>query len=186
MLRHMIIGAAVIATALSGCASAAGQPSAEELRAADANIVAAAAGAMPPQRTVKALRTGGEHPTIIQSGTARVTVDGTLLNMPGPVYCFTNQGVTQLLINVGPKRVSGGHAMVKLDPSSLAVQMFDIQTRELIILLHEEDNVGEQIKATRNDDSFHIEGEGSGRDGTVVKTMTYVVDVDCAPGWASA
>lgn len=186
MLRHMIVGASVIATALSGCASATGQPSAEELRAADANIVAAAAGAMPPQRTVNALRAGGGHPNIIQSGTARVTVDGTVLNMPGPVYCFTNKGVTQVLINVGPKRVSGGHAMVKLDPSSLAVQMFDIQTPELIILLHEEDNVGEQIKATRNDDSFHIEGEGPGIDSGVNKTMTYVVDVDCAPGWASA
>ncbi len=185
MLRHMIIGAAVIATALSGCASATGQPSAEELRAADANIVAAAAGAMPPQRAVKALKTGGGHPNIIQSGTARVTVDGTLLNMPGPVYCFTNQGVTQLLINVGPKKVSGGHAMVKLDPDSLAVQMFDIQTVELIILLHQEDNVGDQIKATRNDDSFHIEGEGSGHDSGVEKTMTYVVDVNCAPGWAT-
>lgn len=67
--------------------------------------------------------------------------------------------MTHLLINVGPKKASGGHAMVKLDPDSLAVQTFDIQTRELIILLTEEDNVGEQITATRNDDSFHIEGK---------------------------
>jgi len=183
VLRHMIIGAAVVATALSGCASATGQPSTEELKAADASIVA---HAMPTQETAKALKIGGGHPNIIQSGTAGVTVDGTLLDMPGPVYCFTNRGVTQLLINVGPKTVPGGHAMVKLDQDSLAVQTFDIQTRELIILLHQEDNVGEQIKATRKDDSFHIEGEGSGRDGTVVKTMTYVIDVDCAPGWASA
>ncbi|AMT71323.1 lipoprotein LpqH [Mycobacteroides immunogenum] len=179
----MIIGVAVVAAALSGCASPQAQPNTAEPRAADARIAAATADAIPAQNTVRALKVGGKQPGFVPSGDARVTVDGTVLNMPGPVYCFTNKGVTQLLINVGPKKVSGGHAMVKLDPNSQAVQMFDIQTAELIILLREEDNVGEQITATKDGDSFHIEGEGPAIDSGVKKTMTYVVDVNCAPGW---
>lgn len=177
----MIFGAAVVVATLSGCASSGGQQDAE------ASIAVAATDDIPAQgqSMVQALRTGGRHPGFMPSGDATVTVDGAVLNMPGPVYCFVNRGVTHLLINVGPKKASGGHAMVKLDPDSLAVQTFDIQTRELIILLTEEDNVGEQITATRNDDSFHIEGEGSGHDSGAEKTMTYVVDVNCAPGWAS-
>lgn len=182
-MRHMIIGVAVGAAVLSGCASPQAQPGTAELRAADARIAAAMAGAIPAQNTVRALQAGGKQPGFIPSGDARVTVDGTVLNMPGPVYCFTNKGVTQVLINVGPKKVSGGHAMVKLDPNSQAVQMFDIQTAELVILLHEEDNVGEQITATKDGDSFHIAGDGPGIDSGVNKTMNYVVDVNCAPGW---
>lgn len=185
MLRQMIIGVAVVATALAGCASPVARPGAAELKAMDASIAAAMASAIPVESAVPEPKAEGGHPVFISSGKARVTVDGTVVSMPGPVYCFVDKGLTRFLINVGPKKVSGGHAMVTLDQESLGVQMFDIQTRELVILLNEEDNVGELIKATHSGDDYLVEGEGSGWNAGVVKTMTYAIDVSCPPGWAT-
>ncbi|MBB4854632.1 hypothetical protein HNP40_002019 [Mycobacteroides chelonae] len=94
-MRHTIIGVAVVATALSGCASPVARPGAAELRAMDPSIAAGMASAIPVESAVPEPTAEGGHPAFISSGKARVTVDGTVVSMPGSVYCFVDRGLTR-------------------------------------------------------------------------------------------
>lgn len=175
MLRYMIVGAAVVATVLSGCSSPRGERTrAEEPEAAHSRI-RADVESRAAQNAPKASAPGGVNADIAPNGKAKITVEGRVLSLTGPVYC---NSYPREFLSVGGE--GHGSATVKFDAESSAVIYLDIVADGAFVDLHVGVVAG-HATLHNNGSNYSVTGEGTGWIGEEKgnRTLAFTIDLTC-------
>ncbi|MUM18994.1 hypothetical protein FZI91_14095 [Mycobacterium sp. CBMA271] len=176
MLRSVIAGAAVLAIALTGCGSAKDTSSAAQVTSAATSAVAAATNV--PGYTLRRAPNaiGGSPDSIAPEGKAKITVDGEVSKLTGPVSCPALETEFYLAIGSDPKVAYVAVQLTK--GSSPKAKSVGIISRNIIVSVAD----GSGVKVVKTGDNYVVTGEGQRVDIEKMDTVTdvpFTIDATC-------